>query len=317
MDTVDFYVVIESEGLQNKIAVEVKSSGELRYARMAIQQLSASVVNNQCSYGIFLAPYISPQSAELCVKSSIGTIDFSGNCRISFDHIYIESEGKPNKFAVKRDIRSLYSPKASRVLRVLLINPQKSWKIQELAYEADVSLGQVANVKKLLADREWLDENNWGMLLLKPADLLAEWSNNYSYDKNSVHDYYSLKQPADIENELANFCLNNNIKYALTGFSGANRTAPSVRQQRVMAYVSEISESLENALQLKKVNSGANVSLLVPYDDGVFYRSESENNNINIRVVSPIQLYLDLKNFKGRGEEAAETIFNQVIKNTW
>jgi len=27
--------------------------------------------------------------------------------------------------------------------------------------------------------------------------------------------------------------------------------------------------------------------------------------------------YLDLKNFRGRGEEAAETLLNQVIKPQW
>lgn len=313
IDTVDFCVVVEAAGVQERIAVEVKTSGEPRYARQAIQQLSRYLENNQYSYGVFLAPYISPQSAELCAQSSIGTIDLSGNCRISFDRVYIENEGKPNRFAEKRDIRSLYSPKASRVLRVLLLNPKKSWKTQELANEAKVSLGQVANVKKLLADREWISETDSGILLSRPSDLLTEWSENYSYEKNEVYDYYSLKQPSDIENELAAYCDNNNIEYALTGFSGANRTAPSVRGQRVMAYVSVIDDGLENALNLKKVASGANVTLFVPYDEGVFYG----NGKNNIRIVSPVQLYLDLKNYRGRGEEAAETIRNQVIEKTW
>jgi len=313
LDTVDFCVTVESAGVLAKIAVEVKTSGEPRYARQAIQQLSRIIGNNQCSYGIFLAPYISPQSADLCAQSSVGTIDFSGNCRISFDQVYIESEGMPNKFTERRNIRSLYSPKASRVLRVLLVNPKKSWKTQELADEAKVSLGQVANVKKLLADREWISETDTGILLSRSSDLLSEWSENYSYEKNEIYDYYSFKQPADIENDLASYCDKKNIEYALTGFSGANRTAPTVRGQRVMAYVSIINDDLESALNLKKVSSGANVSLFVPYDEGVYYGCME---NI-IRVVSPIQLYLDLKKYKGRGEEAAETIRNQIIDKSW
>ncbi len=313
IDTVDFCVIVVTDSVDKRIAVEVKTSGEPRYARQAVRQLSALVENSQCSYGVFLAPYISPQSADLCAQSSIGTIDLSGNCRISFDRVYIENEGKPNKFAEKRDIRSLYSPKASRVLRVLLVNPKKSWKTQELANEAQVSLGQVANVKKLLADREWISETDSGILLSMPSDLLMEWSENYSYEKNNVYDYYSLKQPSDMESELASYCDSNNIEYALTGFSGANRTAPSVRGQRVMAYVSMIDDELENALNLKKVASGANVTLFVPYDEGVYYGSVKNN----IRVVSAVQLYLDLKNYRGRGEEAARSILNQVIEKSW
>jgi hypothetical protein len=51
--------------------------------------------------------------------------------------------------------------------------------------------------------------------------------------------------------------------------------------------------------------------LLQPYDDGVFYAaSEIEG----LQVVSPVQLYLDLSQTKGRGDEAANAILEEVIK---
>jgi hypothetical protein len=34
----------------------------------------------------------------------------------------------------------------------------------------------------------------------------------------------------------------------------------------------------------------------------------------DIRIVSPLQIYLDLKGYKGRGEEAAEVLLRDVIK---
>ena len=40
----------------------------------------------------------------------------------------------------KRDLKSQYAPKAERLLRVLLCNPGKKWKIKELALESAVSL---------------------------------------------------------------------------------------------------------------------------------------------------------------------------------
>ena len=42
----------------------------------------------------------------------------------------------------KRDLRSLYSPKASRILRVLLNDPRRPWKLQTLADEAEVVWGR-------------------------------------------------------------------------------------------------------------------------------------------------------------------------------
>jgi len=37
----------------------------------------------------------------------------------------------------------------------------------------------------------------------------------------------------------------------------------------------------------------------------------------DFQIVHPIQHYLNFRNFKGRGEEAAETILEEVIKPSW
>jgi hypothetical protein len=66
--------------------------------------------------------------------------------------------------------------------------------------------------------------------------------------------------------------------------------------------------------RLKPVTSGANVSLLAPYDAGVL---AGEKKVDGIRVVSPVQLYLDLKSFRGRGEEAAQALLEQVMEPSW
>lgn len=234
---------------------------------------------------------------------------------MSFGQVYIYREGKTNPFTRKRDLRSLYSPKASRVLRVLLSNPNRVWKMQELAIESGVSLGQVSNVKKLLNDREWLSANQNGFLLSKPEQLLSEWAENYNFRQNQVHDFYSLKSTSDIEYDLAMICNTEKIQYNLTGFSGAARLAPSVRYQRVMAYVRQDDiDNLALQMKLKKVSSGANISLLAPYDDGVFYENSNSYFDNQVKVAVPVQVYLDLHAFRGRGEEAADFLLEEVIK---
>jgi hypothetical protein len=230
---------------------------------------------------------------------------------LSFGQVYIEQTGKPNPFRTRRDLVSLYSPKSSRVLRVLLSNPGRIWKIQDLADEARVSLGQVANVKKLLLDRGSIAD---GFSLREPWKLLEEWVNVYTYRKNEVSNFYSLKSVPEIESDLAKTCGEKGIEFALTGFSGAARFAPAVRYNRVMAYVSTISEDLVSFLDLKEVPSGANVMLLGPYDEGVFYGTQVMDD---IRIVSPVQIYLDLKSYKGRGEEAAEVLLREIVKPKW
>ena len=299
---------------RQNIAVEVKGNGQPRIVRSAIYQLLRYRERNPKVYCVVAAPYISPQSAEMCTKEGIGYIDLAGNCRLTFNRVYIEQEGKANPFAVKRDLRSLYSPKAERVLRVLLNNPKKAWRVQSLAKEAMVSLGQVSNVKSLLEDREWLMNTEDGLVLSIPDQLLSEWSENYSFNRNSTRNYYTLKTVTEIEADLAEICRKQKIICTLTGFSAAARYAPAVRYQRAMAYVVEKEDKVAKLLSLKEVSSGANVTLLSPYDEGVMYGYRLIDG---IQVAIPVQVYLDLLSMKGRGEEAAAMLLTEVIRKQW
>jgi len=297
-----------------RLAIDAKSNGQPRVARNAVYHLNRIYGGLSDVYCIFAAPYISPQAAEICNREGVGYLDLAGNCHLNFKGVYIEQGGKPNPFSEKRYLRSLYSPKAARVLGVLLNNPRVPWKVQALADEAKVSLGQVSNVKTLLENREWLITSNEGFLLSKPEEILIEWSNNYSFKKNEAKNYYSLKSPAEIEAELAEICERENFTYALTGFSGGARYAPNVRYQRAMAYVEAGLGEISSCLSLKEVSSGANITLAIPYDEGVFYGSRLIDE---IQVASPVQVYLDLISIKGRGEEAASSILEKVINQTW
>jgi len=310
----DLLITLRLPDRKMDLIVELKTSGQPRLARNAVNQLLRYRDKFPGAYGILVAPYISLRAAEICANSNIGYVDLAGNCRLSFGQVHIEQEGKPNPFSQKRELRSLYSPKAERVLRVLLNNPKKAWKTAELAKEASVSFGQVSNVKKLLNDREWIRTNTVGFALVEPKELLNEWTENYSFRRNRVEDYYSLKNVAEIEADLAEASNSKRLVYALTGFSGAARLAPVVKYQRVFAYVEERDEKLADLLVLKRVTSGANLSLLYPYDEGVFYGARALEGG---KIASPVQIYLDVSSFRGRGEEAANQLLKQVIEPQW
>lgn len=313
-DTLDLLVTIRVAQKQQLIAVKVESNGQPRMVRMAAYLLQRYLQHNPGTYCMVAAPYISPQAADICAKEGIGYLDMAGNCRITFDQVFIQQEGNPNPFAQKRDLRSLYSPKAARVLRVLLIDPKRYWKVQPLADEASVSLGQVSNVKSLLVDREWITKGDSGFLLNAPEQLLAEWAGNYDFRKNTARDYYTLKSVAEIEADLAAACEELGKPCVLAGFPAAARYAPSVRYQRAMAYVARDAEDIAGKLSLEEVSSGANVTLLTPYDEGVLYGAQLFDG---IRVAAPVQTYLDLRGIKGRGEEAASTLLDGVIRKSW
>jgi hypothetical protein len=309
-----FSVEIESGQSPARLVVEAKNIGQPRVVREAVNQWLRYKATCPEAYAVFVAPYISPQAAEICAKEGIGYLDLAGNCRLCFGQVYISKEGKPNPLAQKRDLRSIYSPRAERILRVLLAKPSRAWRVQALAQEAKVSLGQAFNVKKLLTDREWISTTDEGFSLSEPVKLLAEWEANYDPERNETKEYYSMGPIAEIERTLGTYCENQKIPYALAGFSSAARYAPMVRYQRAMAYVGESINGVAQALRLKPVTSGANVSLMAPYDEGVLFGVEKVDGT---NVTSPVQTYLDLKQMKARGEEAAEFLKQQVIQPKW
>jgi len=314
----DLVLSVRSKSINRRLICAVKSSGQPRIAREACRSLREYVRSSNRDYPVFIAPYIAPTAAAICDQYQVGYLDLAGNCRLTFDQVFIRREGFPNPSVQKRDLRSLYSPKAERVLRVLLTAGKRSWRMQQLADEAAVSLGQVANVKKLLSDREWIDSEEAGFRLrsLDTAvlPLITEWAKNYRIERSITRDYYSLQPIPVMEAEAAEASRRIGVRLAFSGFSGAVRFAPAVRYQRVTAYVLGEVLPLMDRLGLKPVSTGANVTLIEPYDEGVLYGTREVEG---APVVCPVQLYLDLSRTKGRGEEAASAILEEVIKPTW
>ncbi len=132
------------------LAVAFYANGQPRIARVAVNRILRYKSKNPRSYGVFMAPYISVKSAAICEEEGIGYLDLAGNCHICFEEEFIKPTGNPNPFSEKWELRSLFYPRASRAIRVLLANPLKCWRLQSLAKEAEISLGQAYNVKKLL-----------------------------------------------------------------------------------------------------------------------------------------------------------------------
>lgn len=309
----DYAIDIETPLGEQKLYVEIKANGQPRYARALIDKLSL-LKGEYENYWIFVAPFISEKTGQLLRNSGIGFVDFAGNCYISFEGVHIQKEGKKNPFLTKRQFKSLFRLKASRILRVLLSNPNRYWKIEQLAKEAQVSTGHVYNIKEELLNREWAQFDNEGLKLYEPENLLREWCKEYQTETNPHTSFYSLLVPSEFEIRMKKVCSDLKVQYALSGLAGAFRLAPFVRYHRVTIYLENKVNEFAQSMDLKAVTSGENVTIMRPIDDGVFYDMRHIGE---VPVVSPIQLYLDLHMLGDRGKEAADHIFKEVIKPQW
>jgi hypothetical protein len=243
-------------------------------------------------------------SAALARRSGIGYLDLSGNCYVAFDHVLIDKDGRPNPEPARRPLKSLFAPRATRVVRVLLVDPQHEWRLEELAKAADVSLGHAHNVVKRIEELGWLERSDQQRLRLnRPGDLLDTWAEAYSYRASEISTYFSPERiTRKLIGELARIAHAESRRYAFTMHAGAALIAPNLRFPAIHCYVEGNPDSLARSLGLQPAVGEGNVHLLAPYDEGVFYAPLTKGG---VPVVCLPQLYADLHRYEGGGREQA------------
>lgn len=317
--SVDGIIKVQSGSTSRWVVMDVKSHAQLRDARQAVDQLKRYIeLLDTPAYAIFVSQYLSQPIKNFCIENGIGYFDFSGNCRLVFDNVFIEREVPASETPERKRLKSLFSLKSSRVMRRLLSDPHQVWKAQLLAQEADVSPATISLIKDKLLGEEYASRQGKGFTITRPEQLLTDWARHYDPHEHKRIDCYGPAEAPDLERSFSDYCWQNQIKYAFTVFSGAKRIAPFVRGiQRGYAYISsehQLKEVVEG-LKWKPVDSGPNFRLMTPVDDDLFFGEQKKDG---YSVVSDIQLYLDLATNRGsRGEENAEFLLEQRIRPRW
>lgn len=216
-------------------------------------------------------------------------------------------------------VHNVFDSKSSRIVRVLLVHPRRSWVLRELAKEAQVSLGMAYYVISSLVQMGFVsrDESN-RLILTNPYRLIRQWAASYNYlFLNKFSEYYTFDREFEtFLSRLTKLPSQVEGKYALTLHSAAWLIAPYVRPTDFHIYI-HLDVGRENLavfakdLDISPIERSGNVKLVSPYDEGVFYGSKLVNG---VRIVSSVQLYVDLYNHPGRGEEAAGKLLEKVAK---
>lgn len=319
MGSADVVARVRVDGQSWALVVEEKRLGQPREVRNAVLQLERSLRQiGGKSYGLVLAPFISEETARICAEAGIGYADLSGNARLSFGQVFIELRSADRPFREKREVRSLFTPKAERVLRVLLTPPLRGWKVEELAAAAGVSLGQVSNVRKRLLDQELATVGDQGLRLNRPEELAQAWQKVYTTRRQEQEKTYTLLHGELFENNMraALAEAGQGTHAVLAGYSAARWFAPYARQATQFFYADEAgTQILKRYLHLQPVTRGENVVLIRPQEDDVFVgRVEAAPG---IWCTGLVQTWLDLSVAGERGGEAAEHLLREKLLPAW
>ncbi|MCK4665744.1 hypothetical protein KAU33_03295 [Candidatus Dependentiae bacterium] len=313
----DMLINTEINNKSLKIIIEYKAISRPSHLLPVIYRLkkySESFKGNS----MIIAPYISKRSAEVCRSEGINYLDFDGNIYFSYRNIYINVRTIQRKNLEKREFKDLFSPVASRIVRVLLENPdQEWWYIKQLSEEANVSLGYTSEVVNKLYEEDYImKKKGLGIKLEVKTQLLDRWSEAYSlnntFEKNKILPFYTFsKDLSEISEAVIKAKAELNLNAAFTRLAASSVLAPYVRDFiHFDLYIEGSIEKWKHLLDLRETEKGANLFIIKPYDKGVFY-----NNSViqGVPVVGTIQLYVDLWSYPKRGTEQAEKIREKII----
>src|SRR2546427_9591449 len=248
--TADLVSRFRVAGQEQTVVVEVSSLGQPRQIRASVTRLNEIRRELPGAHPVAAAVYIGPQSARILKSNGLGFVDLSGNCYLAFENVLIEKEGKRNVRPSTRPLRSLFAPRATRVVRALLSEPVRPWRLGELARAAVVSLGHAHNVIKRLEELAWAERDESQRLrLTKPADLLEAWGESYTYRENEIQSYFAPERISrKFMGDVARAAEAAGQRYAFTLNAGASLVASHLRLPNVHCYLDGDPETVARAL---------------------------------------------------------------------
>lgn len=301
-------------GRTHTLRVDVRASGAPSRLPHALRQLTAGGPRRAGAYPVLASSFLSPRARELCREEGVGYLDLAGNCYLQFTDFHLQKIVDRNPFPARGRPASLFSPVSSRLLRVLLEEPARAWRLVELAATARVSLGQASNVCRRLAEEAYAARVERRFRLTQPGPLLDAWRQAYTIRRHLAAYYYSFERdPDQLARRVAAVAAERGWRYAVTSFAAARLVAPFVHGVgTVQWYLGEDAAAAQwaEALDLRPVEAGPNAVLLIPQDAGVLHRTQTVDG---ITLVGTVQLYLDLASEPGRGLEQADFLRRQKL----
>lgn len=311
----DILVRLSLDNRSRILICEVKPIGQPRHVRAALLQLQKAANSfDPPATPVFIAPYLSAEAQSLCREFDVGFVDLVGNARLAFDTVFIERQVDAKPPAVQRSLKSIFKPKSAQVLRVLLRDPARAWRVVDLAQASDVSIGHISNVRAELVNREWAEVTDDGLRLSQPDTLLDAWTQAYEPPHGERVEFYTTLHGQSLEQALRP-ALNvgrNGANAILASFSASHWLAPYGRLPTQHFYADAAGlAALRVALKMTPARSGANVVLTVPKDHGLFL--DVVEPAPGVFCTSPVQTYLDLAVAGERGAEAADHLRKELL----
>jgi hypothetical protein len=298
-------------GIHNSVAVQVKRRAN---AATAWQLVHVAQTRPELPR-LLIADETTVEARGILVSHGIGVIDAAGNAHLELPGLLFHHEGHRRHAGTIPSTR--LRGKAGVVAQALLLDPDRAWRVQDLATEAQVSIGLAHRALTRLEHEELVKTEGIGPRRVRrvtnPTALLDLWTEETSDRITRTPAFLLAQTPEQLIETLGANLERNGIGYALTGAAAASRIAPFITAIPVVeVWVSATAavEELLDGAQAEAVATGPNVLFLQGKDDSpLAFRQPIDG----LWLANPFRIYADLRHDPRRGREQADHLRREVI----
>lgn len=268
---------------------------------------------------VIIARSTTAEARALLTAHGIGVIDGLGNAHVELPGLLIHLQQTRRKTAhPSHRAAPRLTGKAGVIAQALLLEPERTWKIIDVADVASASAGLAHRVLARLEAEHVLTAEGAGpqrhRRVVDSTALFDLWAEEAATERPHRTAAHLLARTPDARTRaLARNLDSAGIPYAITGAAAAAMLAPSVTAiptTEVWLPAKSLQSDIFAATGAEPVEEGANVMLLQMTGDAplAFARRHQD-----VTITNMFRLYVDLRRDPRRGREQADNLRQEVI----
>lgn len=297
-----------------RLVVEYNATGSAAVVGSAISQARRHAEQlGRGALPVVAVGHMGESGRRLCAAAGVSWFDLSGNAHIVGPGLLVHVEGKPNKFSQRGRPSTVFAPRSARVARLLLLDPRRAFRQQDLSRESGLDDGFVSRIVHRLEDDGLVRRGEDGSLtVVDPNLLLDAWAEVYDFTKHTItKGHVTAPAGEKLLAQVSQTFSKSKFRHAATGLAAAWLHTSFAGFRLATFFVEKLpGERLLREIGFREEAKGANLWLVVPNDEGVLLGAEARDD---IPCVHPVQTYLDLQAQPERATEAAGELRSRLL----
>jgi hypothetical protein len=299
----DFQGTLEIDGRVHHFIVEIK----LHPSRETVMRLREDAKAGKAK-PLLASVHLPDSIVRECQEQGVSCIDLNGRTWVRLPGLLIDRQEATGRYRLAEPDPDVFSPKSQRLARTLLSRPKHpAWTQLELCEATGLSLGLVSRLLRSCARQGWVEGTRGNWRLADGKSFLDAWAQADQWTRRvTLRQYFFLEtdkrwRALRLHNDFAG-----KLQLVFTQWFAAELRHPYANVPVVSAYCSRLPTDEEiKKSGLDPVDQGGRLWLLVPQDEGVFLETQKHGE---LKLVSDVQIYLDLLQVGLRGPDAAKAL---------